>query len=895
MATPLYTFMKDRGTSIYVFPSASRDMNRTFQNPNIKLNFSKFVLLNIPEQKLARGDGEGQEDGIMNFSKYSQGPIFYNYQPGSGTFPGPVPDLFSEQLIESLRNYVANQDEVVRTSKINTKDDFYNLSEKVSNSEMIFWKWCRKLNLIDLEPAIHQIDWDKNLEDFQNLNAPSNSSLDYFKEYLWKEREINTYNIDEIRGINADTAQIKVNELMKIKEGDNFIFEGNIIENDGILTGVSYKVFDIQLFDGANTTIFKVNQTGIGQRIFTIGSEGFKCYLDYHKIIQYIGEISLQSKIETSNKNYTEITANIAHHQGQTPTILFKTYDNTNYYPNLEIPILPDEIQEEIKGSENLQSPIRQNPNNYPGSFYGLFDTEDKTYKTENGDKLRKQGDYYGILKTNNIDLDEDEYFEKLTEFNSNNIDGLKIDFVPDHYLKMGDEITNFDEFNSFAFNNQPPQDFEFNTILWYYELDDGSGNIYSNLYGIEFLNNPNDDFDENDPDGQKIKPFQKLVSNGNQDGLSYIYNLDINYRSDNDVIPMQYDPTTLHNNFSFDLYKNVLQTNYLLTENITEIVSGFTELQDEIFKVKSLVFSQQQYDEIQQRLNNLDSLLQFYSSMRMVDSPTAKVEIDYTNTYPSAKINVVRNEYQEIQNFNVSDIRNQNVLLQDTDGIKSLPINVPFQNKLMLNIFNDSKEIYPDPLKILLNKDLEYTQSMEIFLKPLNSDVINEIQININYQTSNGILEEELIMNDLPVDLKEYNETDQSLNIKLNTTYMNSPVFQYSKKIDSTFISGKTIIQVSEEVFEVDDIIYIDNFWIYDSNGQLSDRDFSGAYKIEDIGTVGSNKYYQIDLSLTNTDSLRTTLKISNYNGMKLNIVRISENLNDDISSRYQVTKELL
>jgi len=895
MATPLYTFMKDRGTSIYVFPSASRDMNKSFQNPNIKLNFSKFILLNIPKQELARGDGEGQEYGIMNFSNYSQGPIFYNYQPGSGTFPGPVPDLFSEQIIESLRNYVANQDEVIRTSKINTKDDFYNLSEKVSNSEMIFWKWCKKLNLIDLEPAKHQIDWDKNLEDFENQNSSNSSSLDYFREYLWKEREINNYNIDEIRGINADTVQIKVNELMKIKEGDKFIFSGELIENDGVLTGVSYEVFDVQLFEGANKTIFKVNHVGIGQRIFTIGSEGFSCYLDYDQLIQYIGEISVQSKIETSNKSYTEITANIAHHQGKTPTILFKTYDNTNYYPNLEIPILPDEIQEEIKGSENIQSQIRQNPSNYPGSFYGLFDTVDKTYKTENGDKLRKQGDYYGILKTNNIDLDSDNYFEKLSEFNSDNIDGLKIDFDTDHYLKMGDEITNFDEFNSFAFNNQPPEDFEFNAILWYYELDDGSGDIYSNLYGIEFLNNPNDDFDENDPDGQKIRSFQKLVSNGEQDGLSYIYNLDINYRSDNDIIPMQYDPTTLHNNFSFDLYQNVLQTNYLLTENISEIISGFTELQDELFKVKSLIFSQQQYDEIQQRLDNLDSLLNFYSSMRMVDSPTAKVEIDYTKTYPSAKINVVRNEYQEIQNINTSDIRNQNILLQDSNGVKSLPVNIPSQNKLMLNILNDSKELYPDPIKIVLNKDLEYTQSIEIFLIPSNSDIINDIQINIKFQTNTGTFEEELIRTNLPIDLKEYNENDPTLNVDTETSYMNSPIFQYSKEIDSTFISGKTIVQVSEEIFEIGDVIYIDNFWLYDSSGQFVGGDFSGAYKIEDIGTIGNKKYYQIDLSLSNVNTLRTTLKISNYNGMKLDIVRIEENIDGTISSRYKITKELL
>jgi hypothetical protein len=805
-----------------------------------------------------------------------------------------VPDLFSDQLIESLRNYVANQDEVSRTSKVNTKDDFYNLSEKITNPEMIFWKWCKKVNLIDLEPALDKIDWQKNLKDFENPNDSSSEPLEYFREYLWKERDINTYVVTEIRGINADTAQVTVGELMKIKDGDRFIFDGDILESDSITTGISYEVFDVQLFDGANQTIFKVTQTGIGQKIFTIGDDGLNCYLDYDKFVKYIGEISSQSKVEISSRDYIEITANISHHQGQTPTVLFKTKDTTNYYPNLELPIMPDQIQEEIKGSENLQSPIRQTPADYPGSFYGLFDTVDKTYLTENGDRLKKQGEYYGVLRTNNIGLDDDNYFEKLSEFNSDEIDGLKVDFDISHYLKMNlpdTNVSNFDEFNSLNYNNQPPEDFEFNGVVWFYELDDGTGSIHSNVFGIEFLNNPNDDFDENDPDGQLIRPFPKLVSNGDQDGLSYIYNLNLNFQTDNDLVPMAYDVTTLSNNFAFDLYQNVLQTNYLLTENITEVISGYTFLQDEMFKVKSIVFSQQQYDQIQDRLDNLDALLRLYSSMRMVDSDTAKIEIDYNDTYPRAKINVVRNEYQGIQTETTSDIRAENVLLED----KSLVITVPNQNKLSLNIENNSTELYLEPVKVVLSQDLIYTQSIEILITPETSDVINQLEININYETSAGIFEENLLTVDLPIDLIEYNETDQTLNVVSQTTYMNSPVYQYSKSIDTTFVSGKTIIEVENEYFEVGDNIYVDNFWLYDPNGNYQGGDFSGAYKIEAVGILGNNTYYQIDLAPGDVNTLRTVLKVSNYNGMKIDIIRVSDGLDDALSTRYRITKELL
>ena len=39
--------------------------------------------------------------------------------------------------------------------------------------------------------------------------------------------------------------------------------------------------------------------------------------------------------------------------------------------------------------------------------------------------------------------------------------------------------------------NNKPPKDFEFNAILWYYTVEDSAGNARTNLYGVSFLDNP--------------------------------------------------------------------------------------------------------------------------------------------------------------------------------------------------------------------------------------------------------------------------------------------------------------------------------------------------------------------------------------------------------------------
>jgi hypothetical protein len=899
MATPLYTFMKDRGTTIYVMPSASRDISLGMQNPNISINFNKFVLLNFPKQEQ---NVNGQDYGKMNFSNY-QGDKYYSFKPGSnGSFPGDIPDLFSEQLVESLRNYVANQDEVIRTSRINSKDDFYSLGDKQTNSEKIFWKWCRKMNLLDLEPAKHKIDWDKNLTDFNNVNKPNESTLDFFQEYLWKERDINVYSVEQLRAINATTAEITVNQIMKIRVGDNFIFEGTINlsgSETSISTGISYEIVDVQTFEGANKTIFRVNDTNLTTKIFDI--ENLTCYLDYERFIQYVGEVSSQSKIETSKNTYTEITAHIPHHVGRTPYVLFEINDNNNYYPDLTLPLLPEEIQEEIVGAENLQSPIRQNPENYPGSFYGLFDTEDKTYKASNGDRWRKSGEYYGVLRTNNVGLDDELYIETLEEFNSDNIDGLGIDFDTSHYYKMNlptleNTITNFDEFNSYKFNNEAPSDFEFNAILWYYEINDGT-NSYSNLYGIEFLNNPNDDFDDIDPDGQKIRPFQKLVSNGEQDGISYIYNLNISYRSDNDVSPLAYSPTTQYNDFGFDLYQNILQTNYNLQENLVEMVSGFTVMQDELQKVKSLVYTQQQYDVIQERLNNLDELVKLYKTMKLVDSNSVKVETNYGTTYPTTKLNVVNSEYANINNLNVSDIRSQNIFLTNDDGIGSLSVVVPEYNKLLVNIYNDVNEIFEEPIRITLSKDLKPTQMVELIISPENSSVINSLEVNINWNNGSGTYLENLFTIDMPTDLLSFDSSGENESVPASNNYLNDIVYEYSKTIDTTKFQGKTLIYFNktDAFFSIDDVIYIDNFYLNDPNGNVNGGDFSGAYKIEDVQIEEDRIYYKIDLSAGELTELKGILKISNYNGMKIQILRVTENQTDNVSNRYKITKELL
>ncbi|MFW6225619.1 MAG: hypothetical protein ACOC3V_01505, partial [bacterium] len=313
--------MKNRGTTFYAFPSTS-------SNPNPK--FSKFVLLNIPQKK---------EEDILDFDKFLMQD---NPDNKYGIFTNGInnPSSYADQMVESLRNYVANHDVTMRESKINQVKDFYNITEPNTPTEKIFWKWLRKFNAIDFEPAVNKVDWDKNLSDFENPNADTVSNTDYFRKYLWKERETTEYVIESgnLFYIETDVLRIISNFPMKYKEDDYIFFSG---VDSPIDPSVSYRIRDVEFDENTNETIIEVVVPGVNG---TPDYEDATIRLDYHRLVQYIGEINVQSNVSTASKDEVEVTAYIPHQAGRTPTIMWKITEDRNYYPGVELPLLPEQI-----------------------------------------------------------------------------------------------------------------------------------------------------------------------------------------------------------------------------------------------------------------------------------------------------------------------------------------------------------------------------------------------------------------------------------------------------------------------------------------------------------------------------------------------------------------------
>ena len=68
MATPLVRTPQIQGGTMYAFASGTRDLTRAFNNPDIKFEFSRYALLDIPNfQASSSGENVVQFGNMIEF------------------------------------------------------------------------------------------------------------------------------------------------------------------------------------------------------------------------------------------------------------------------------------------------------------------------------------------------------------------------------------------------------------------------------------------------------------------------------------------------------------------------------------------------------------------------------------------------------------------------------------------------------------------------------------------------------------------------------------------------------------------------------------------------------------------------------------------------------------
>lgn len=878
--TPLYKFLKSNGTSFYAFPGAAEDISASFQNTNEKMYFSKFVLLNLPKQNTVDGSGLSVNKKYWDFDNSFESPS-----------TSSTPSNFSEGVVESLRNYVANHETVLRESRTDNNKYFYDTSAAQTTTEKIFFKWCKKLGLIDFETAIPDDEYFPNLEEFQSNNINDD---EYFQELLWKEREVMDFNTTKYNSTGGNKLEIEYSGTTNFKVGDVVNIYG--VSN----TSISNQITDIEKTEGINVEVVSITPptTTEGQKVvFEVPFTGSglnettgKSKLVYNRLVRYIGEVTGVSNVQEANRSYTEVYAQIPDYTGETPDVLFRTKFDDNYSPGLEFPLLPSQYQPEIIGAELFSSPIVNSPEKYPGSYLGQFDVNNFTYTTKTGDSLRRSGDYFGVKGTvlNPI-------------MDGSNIDGISIDFNTEHYVKMNipnNVISTFDEFNGTEVNNEPPKDFQYNAILWYYNSETSEGQVAENLYGVSFLDNP-DNNENTDEVSIRFPLVKKLVANGEQDGTAYAYNLNLNFNVINDNPQDAYNPEAVNALFSMDKFNKAMSTLSSINDIFMNVLAEQGSVKEEVSDLRGLLYTQTDLNTLNSRINNLDELLKLYSTNQIINSESIKV-----STEPGSPSNILLENVDPSYN-DIKLIKTEELFNQTSGDIIPLNFLPPNNKSSMLHIINnddvDIDIVDDNKLSIVFSKEIDFKQSVDLFITANEKSTYNKkLDLFINRKDENGIINPVLLIGnlDLPV---YYNETNSSLNSAYTWSDfkfeidMNEDFYKSNNLLTIKLVGNSDIIQNS---ILKDDSICFNNLML----GSLSSySDLSGQYKVSSVAgnevvfDISPNKDledYEISPGVKEGVIPKTqfynTPYLSLNKGYKIKITRISDS--DNLFERYQI-----
>ncbi len=133
---PLIKTPQVDGGTFYTFSSAAKDLSKTLGNENLKLVFSKFALLNVPNfDKL-------DNDTFSNFENFMQ----FNTIDGSIKRGGLKGDP-NVNWTESFQNYALNLEQLLLSNPN------YDNSNNSSVAERVFFKWLKETGAIRFRQA----------------------------------------------------------------------------------------------------------------------------------------------------------------------------------------------------------------------------------------------------------------------------------------------------------------------------------------------------------------------------------------------------------------------------------------------------------------------------------------------------------------------------------------------------------------------------------------------------------------------------------------------------------------------------------------------------------------------------------------------------------------------
>ena len=163
MVTPYLKPFNTQGGTLYVFPSVSKDLTRTFVSNDYEFKFSHFACLNIPDIYTGVFSEDSDGDTFNENRFYIESLILNNnggYYPGYTGTTWDTSDGIGKTIAENLQNYVMNFETAILNGE-GDNDDYDN--DILTNvSEKVFFNWLQKVGAIKFTES-------GTLEDYNTL------------------------------------------------------------------------------------------------------------------------------------------------------------------------------------------------------------------------------------------------------------------------------------------------------------------------------------------------------------------------------------------------------------------------------------------------------------------------------------------------------------------------------------------------------------------------------------------------------------------------------------------------------------------------------------------------------------------------------------------------------
>lgn len=389
---------------------------------------------------------------------------------------------------------------------------------------------------------------------------------------------------------------------------------------------------------------------------------------NYSKIVQYLGDVSYAGNQVGNNATFTEIYINVPQTAGNFKKVLFKSVADENYKPgklftnvdninpkNNEIicgrqydTIHPDGL--DVRGHFDCDEPLNNvsltnralgvykkiNENaDFATSledtsawkmnewWYDMDSSTSNSYYCEPDQFTNCGNDYFAIYEAGDGEYGLSNRDTHARRFIRNRLDGIQIDWDVNHYNQQPENISNVKVLHEISTLDNS-KDFEFNTVLLYYDIYEPIWNkteniwdtkvVDTNLFGVLFLDNVSN---LSNGDGE-IKRFFKQRSNdllnisGNE--FAFKINLKIDTNVANTVIT--HIPVIAENNtMAMGVFHNALMEMVKISNQIEQNNLNMLALKKEINDIVALTTYiknsnlEKTISNIQNRLSKLENL----------------------------------------------------------------------------------------------------------------------------------------------------------------------------------------------------------------------------------------------------------------------------------------------